>query len=127
MFLDRAKDRTDWTAYTSNYSVEAIMKLPIPLVAVLVSLPAAAADPASPSNRTDAALLEHGKTIFVTRCAKCHDNDASKKLPDGTTLLGRLEKSKDPEARLGTRLKDPQERHAVWLYLESLLKGSSNQ
>jgi hypothetical protein len=29
-----------------------------------------------------------------------HDADASKKLPDGTTLLDRLAKNKDPETRL---------------------------
>ena len=94
------------------------MKLPILLLAVLVSLPADAADSATSSNVTDAALLEQGKKIFVARCAKCHDNDATRKLPDGTTLLGRLAKIKEPEARLGNRLKDPQERHAVMVYVE---------
>ena len=105
------------------------MKLAIPLLAVFVSLPAVAADSATRSNATNAALLEQGKKIFVTRCAKCHDNDANKKLPDGTTLLGRLAKIQDPEARLGTRLKDPQERHAVMIYVDSLLKSlqSSSQ
>ena len=105
------------------------MKLPIPLLAVFVSLPAVAADSATPSNATHAALVEQGKKIFVTRRAKCHDNDANKKLPDGTTLLGRLAKLQDPEVRLGTRLKDPQERHAVMVYVDSLLKNlqSSSQ
>ena len=70
----------------------------------------------------DDALREQGKKIFAHRgCAKCHDEDASKKLPDGTTLLQRLARSKDPEARLGTRLKDPQERRAVMLYIDGLL------
>lgn len=99
------------------------MKLSIPLLAALVSLPVVAADSAKPANASDAALLEQGKKIFVARCAKCHDNDASKKLADGTTLLGRLAKIKDSEARLGTRLKDPQERHAVMIYVDSLLKS----
>jgi len=105
------------------------MKLPIPLLAVFVSLSVVAADSATPSNPTNAALLAQGKKIFVTRCAKCHDNDGNKKLPDGTTLLGRLAKIQDPEAQLGTRLKDPQERHAVTIYVDSLLKRlqSSNQ
>lgn len=71
---------------------------------------------------TDAALREQGKKIFVARCAQCHDADAGKKLPDGTTLLQRLAARKDPEARLGTRLKQPQERHAVMVYIDSLLK-----
>jgi hypothetical protein len=123
----RKKDRSDLAAATSNYTVEAIMKL-IPLLAVFVSLPGVAADSATPSNATTA-LLEQGKKIFVARCAKCHDNDANKKLSDGTTLLGRLAKIKDPEARLGTRLKDPQECHAVKIYVDSLLKSlqSSSQ
>ena len=99
------------------------MKLSIPLLAAVVSLPVVAADSAAPANAPNAALLEQGKKIFVARCAKCHDNDANKKLADGTTLLGRLAKIKDPEARLGTRLKDPQERHAVTIYVESLLKS----
>jgi mono/diheme cytochrome c family protein len=105
------------------------MKLSIPLLAAFFSLPAVAADSATTSNAPNAALLEQGKKIFVARCAKCHDNDASKKLADGTTLLGRLAQSKDPEARLGTRLKDPQERHAVMMYVNSLLNSrpSSNQ
>ena len=99
------------------------MNLSIPLLAALVSLPVVAADSATRSNAPDAALLERGKKIFVARCAKCHDNDANKKLADGTTLIGRLAKVKDPEARLGTRLKDPQERHAVMIYVDSLLKS----
>src|SRR5215470_6304615 len=103
VFLDsRKKDRSDLATATSNNTVETIMKLPIPLLAVFVSLPAVAADSATPSNATQAVLLEQGKKIFVTRCAKCHDNDGNKKLPDGTTLLGRLAKIQDPEARLGT-------------------------
>ncbi len=64
---------------------------------------------------------DQGKDIFVSRCAKCHDQDANKKLPDGTTLLLRLAKSKDPEARLGTRIKDAQERQEVMLYVQSLI------
>jgi mono/diheme cytochrome c family protein len=65
---------------------------------------------------------DQGKNIFVNRCATCHDADASKKLPDGTTLLLRLSKTKDPESRLGTRLKKEEERHQVFLYLEPLIE-----
>jgi mono/diheme cytochrome c family protein len=65
--------------------------------------------------------IASGKSIFVGRCAKCHDDNANKKLPDGTTLLERLSKSKDPEARLGTRLKNEQERRQVFLYVQSLM------
>jgi len=80
-------------------------------------------DVASQTDPKESAILEQGKKIFVARCAKCHDADANKALPDGTTLLKRLAQSKDPEARLGTRLKDPQERHAVMIYVDSLLKS----
>ena len=101
------------------------MKLPgtIPLLAFAISLQATAVDSAAGSDPKNTAILEQGKNIFVARCAKCHDDDANKKLPDGTTLLKRLAQSKDPEARLGTRLKDPQERHAVMLYVDTLLAG----
>ena len=97
------------------------MKLPIPLLAFLIPLHVFAADSGRPQK--DAAMVNQGKQIFVARCAKCHDNNANKKLSDGTTLLGRLAKAKDPEARLGSRLKDPQERHAVMMYVDSLLKN----
>lgn len=65
---------------------------------------------------------DQGKSIFVSRCGKCHDADASKKLPDGTTLLARLAKNKDPETRLGTRLKKEEERHQVFLYLQPMIE-----
>lgn len=68
------------------------------------------------------AITDPGKAIFTSRCAKCHDVDASKKLPDGTTLLGRLAKNKDPETRLATRLKNEQERHQVFLYLQPMIE-----
>jgi len=65
---------------------------------------------------------DQGKAIFTGRCGKCHDADASKKLPDGTTLLARLARNKDPETRLATRLKNEQERHQVFLYLQPLIE-----
>jgi cytochrome c553 len=68
------------------------------------------------------AANDQGKTIFIARCGKCHDADASKKLPDGTTLLARLARNKDPEARLGTRLKDAEQRRQVFLYLKPLIE-----
>jgi mono/diheme cytochrome c family protein len=63
-----------------------------------------------------------GKAIFTSRCATCHHADASKKLPDGTTLLERLARNKDPETRLATRLKNEQERHQVFLYLQPMIE-----
>ena len=66
--------------------------------------------------------IDQGKAIFTSRCGTCHDADASKKLPDGTTLLARLAKNKDPETRLATRLKNEQERHQVFLYLQPMIE-----
>lgn len=66
--------------------------------------------------------IDPGKAIFTSRCGTCHDADASKKLLDGTTLLGRLAKNKDPETRLATRLKNEQERHQVFLYLQTMIE-----
>jgi mono/diheme cytochrome c family protein len=70
----------------------------------------------------DSASNDHGKEVFTARCGTCHDADASKKLPDGTTLLARLARNKDPESRLATRLKNEQERHQVFLYLQPMIE-----
>ena len=82
--------------------------------------------PQRPSPHPDAgeqsAGLAQGKAIFVSRCSTCHDDNGNKKLADGTTLLARLAQSKDPEARLGTRLKNPQERRQVTLYIRSMIE-----
>src|SRR5258708_5695363 len=77
---------------------------------------------APPPGPADITAGNQGKTIFSSQCGKCHDADGSKKLADGTTLLGRLAKSKDPESRLATRLKNPQERHQVFLYLQPMIE-----
>ena len=87
------------------------------IVALLAGSVAAAQDAQKPSTTND-----QGKAIFSGRCGKCHDADASKKLPDGTTLLGRLARNKDPETRLATRLKNEQERHQVFLYLRPMIE-----
>ena len=106
------------------------MKMPslraIVLLIALSGLLRAQDKVAQPSS-ADPASSAQGKAIFISRgCAKCHDDDANKKLPDGTTLLARLAQSKDPEARLGTRLKNPQERHQVMLYMQSLFQRQSS-
>ena len=48
-----------------------------------------------------------------------------KKLPDGSTLLARLAKSKNPQARLATRIKNEQELRDVFAYLEPLIARSA--
>jgi len=79
----------------------------------------------SPANAPDAG---EGKKLFTAAgCAKCHDADGSKKLADGTTLLGRLAKAKDPEARLGTRLKNADQRRQVFLYLKPLIAAAAHE
>jgi mono/diheme cytochrome c family protein len=87
-------------------------------IMLLLGSGAASQNPAQPA--PDAS---EGKKVFAAAgCATCHDADASKKLPDGTTLLGRLAKNKDPETRLATRLKNEQERHQVFLYLQPMIE-----
>jgi len=75
----------------------------------------------SQNSANTVAAGEQGKAIFVSRCAKCHDADARRKLPDGTTLLRRLAEKQDRRAALATRLKNTQERDAVFLYLQPLI------
>lgn len=88
-------------------------------IAILLALSRAVAqNPAAPGLESS-----EGKKVFASAgCAKCHDADGSKKLADSTTLLGRLSKVKDPEARLGTRLKDAEQRRQVFLYLKPLIE-----
>jgi len=88
-------------------------------IAILLALSRAAAqNPAAPDPESS-----EGKKVFTSAgCAKCHDAGGSKKLADGTTLLVRLSKVKDPEARLGTRLKDAEQRRQVFLYLKPLIE-----
>src|SRR5689334_10296512 len=93
------------------------------LVAILPALVSAQQAPSGPGSSDDAAK---GKAIFIAHgCATCHDDDAAKRLDDGTTLLSKLAQSKDPESRLATRLKNQQERHQAMLYIRSLLKRRS--
>lgn len=96
------------------FSIAAIVFLAIPNWAQFSSLEAA-----------DANLREQGKLIFTSHCGKCHDADAAKKLPDGTTLLARLAANKDPNARLATRLKSMSEQdgRAVVFYMDQLIAG----
>ena len=71
----------------------------------------------------DAALRDLGKQVFTSQCGKCHDADAAKKLPDGSTLLARLAASKDMKTLLSTRTKkmSVQDAQGVHLYVEELV------
>jgi mono/diheme cytochrome c family protein len=75
------------------------------------------------STTDDGALRNLGKQVFTSQCGKCHDADAAKKLPDGSTLLARLAASQDIKARLATRTKkmSAQEAQGVDLYMEDLV------
>jgi mono/diheme cytochrome c family protein len=100
-------------------------------VAVVVSsekeaarLAMASLGPAAQQSQEATGPYATGRRIFVTRCAKCHDEDAAKKLPDGTSLVQRLAESKDPDALAATRLKRMSEgdRRAVHAYLNELIR-----
>jgi len=94
-----------------------VVKVALSMLVISLTLAAVAQQPSSPADNGD-----QGKNIFVSRCAKCHDADASRKLPDGTNLLGRLAKSPDPKTLLAGRLKDQRERDAVMDYLHPLIE-----
>jgi len=100
------------------------MKVPLIAVLAIAVLQAAQSHPQSSSAPSDsAAVREQGRRVFTDHCGKCHDENARKKLSDGSTLLTRLSASKDPPALLGTRLKtmSADDRRAVLFYVEELL------
>ena len=100
------------------------MKVPLIAVLAVAVLQAAPSHPQSSSVTPDGATVrEQGRRIFTDHCGKCHDENARKKLSDGSTLLTRLSTSKDPLALLGTRLKSmtADDRSAVLSYVEDLL------
>lgn len=87
----------------------------------LLAASSGAQSPAPPS--VVAARRELGKQAFTSHCGKCHDADAAKKLPDGSTLIARLAVNKDFKARLATRTKklSEQEARGIDLYMEGLI------
>jgi mono/diheme cytochrome c family protein len=89
--------------------------------ASLIAVITAAVQVSSAQQGSPADMKEAGHKIFVERCAKCHDENAAKLLPDGTSLVLRLARSKDPLELLATRLKNEEERRAVMLYLQPML------
>jgi len=100
------------------------MKVPLIIFLAVAVLQGAQSHSQSSSAPSDnAAVREQGRHIFTDHCGKCHDENARKKLSDGSTLLTRLSASKDPPALLGTRLKtmSAENRRAVLSYVEDLL------
>jgi mono/diheme cytochrome c family protein len=103
-------------------------KIPLILLAtapalLLLSLAARSATYSAVLSNDDSAVREKGKQIFTAKCGQCHDADAAKRLPDGSTLLARLAASKNPEARLATRLNkmSEEDHHAVVVYMTDLI------
>lgn len=86
-------------------------------VATLCQSQSAGSQPGDPAQR------ELGKQAFTSHCGKCHDADAAKKLPDGSSLIARLAANKDPKARLATRTKSlsEQEARGIDAYMEDLI------
>ncbi len=78
----------------------------------------------APGAQANAQSEKLGHDVFVQHCAKCHDDNAAKPLPDGTNLLQRLARSDDFDALLSTRLKkmSEPERQGVKLYVGKLLR-----
>jgi len=90
----------------------------------LFLLPLASGAQSPSSLPSPVGLREHGRQVFADKCGTCHDADAAKKLPDGSTLLERLAARQDPQVKLATRLKSMSEQDArgVSLYMEGLIE-----
>ncbi len=74
----------------------------------------------------DAAL---GRRVFIERCAKCHDENAAKPLPDGTSLVQRLAARPDLAAALASRTRKmtEAERRGLVLYMKNLVTNFRTQ
>ena len=68
-------------------------------------------------------LLAAGKTLFVERCAKCHDERGDKPLETGLPLSQRELSAKELARIVSGRLKDSpdEDKRAVILYISTLL------
>jgi mono/diheme cytochrome c family protein len=102
------------------------MKPVMVLTATVAILTIALAWPRSATEQAqgNAQSVKLGHDVFVQHCAKCHDENAAKPLPDGTNLLQRLARSDDYDALLSTRLRkmNESERQGVKLYVGNLLR-----
>lgn len=70
-------------------------------------------------------LLPLGKKLFVERCSSCHGERGDKALKSGEPLSRRKLGRKEIERAVRGRFKDKpeEERQAVILYIESLIKN----
>jgi mono/diheme cytochrome c family protein len=84
---------------------------------------AAAAAAPTPEQESSIAL---GRSLFTERCAKCHDEDAGRKLPDGRSLVERLSHRSDLKEALAGRLKGmtEEQRRGILAYVGRLVDKS---
>ena len=81
------------------------------------------------SEQQHAQLLATGKELFMARCARCHDERGDKPLKTGPPLNERGLSSEQIARAVSGRLRDKteEERHAVTLYISSLMKAKDSE
>ena len=74
-------------------------------------------------------LLAKGKDLFVERCARCHNERGDKPLKTGAPLNERGLSAEVIARAVSGRLRDrtEDERHAVTLYISSLMKTKDSE
>ena len=74
-------------------------------------------------------LLAAGKELFITRCARCHDEHGDKPLKTGPPLNERGLSAEVIARAVSGRLRDKSEdeRRAVTLYISSLMKTKDSE
>jgi mono/diheme cytochrome c family protein len=70
--------------------------------ALVAAIPLLAREHVSPAVQPSAEL---GRKLFTEKCGSCHDGDAAKRLPDGTTLVDRLAARPDVRTAAASRLR----------------------
>ena len=83
--------------------------------------------PRSEQERTR--LLAAGKELFMSRCARCHDERGDKPLKTGPPLNQRGLSNEQITRAVNGRLRDKteEERRAVTLYISTLMKAKDSE
>jgi mono/diheme cytochrome c family protein len=83
--------------------------------------PKAAAAPTA----TTASQVEQGRALFTEKCGSCHNADAAKSLPDGSTLVARLAAKPALRAAVAGRIKKfaPAEQDAILAHLADVIRA----
>lgn len=73
-------------------------------------------------------LLADGKAIFVDKCARCHNEQGDKPLSTGAPLNQRALSTDKIAQAVNGRLRDrtDDERHAVTVYISSLMQNKAS-